>query len=49
MCEVAGNNDKRGDSRATLTALRYYEEIQPAELGAENQKIREAALELLRD
>lgn len=49
MCEVAAVNHKRGDSRATRSALGYHEEIQPAELGAENQLAPDTVLQLLQN
>ncbi len=45
MCEVAAGTD--GDERRVLTAIRYHEELEPSKMGAENDRVRRAALELL--
>jgi hypothetical protein len=49
MCEVAANPGASGDRRAFLKAWRYFEEIEPARLGAENRDVRDRALELLEE
>jgi acyl-CoA dehydrogenase len=49
MCEAASQHHASGDVRATLSAIRYYEEIEPTPPGAENLQAREAALQLLDD
>src|SRR6185437_1981947 len=49
MCEVAAAHHQGGDSRATLNAFGYHEDIQPAELGAQNPLARDTILHLLDD
>jgi hypothetical protein len=49
MCEMATHSEALGDRRSFLTAWRYFEEIEPPKLGAENQDVSDAALELLDD
>jgi alkylation response protein AidB-like acyl-CoA dehydrogenase len=49
MCEVAAGSEAGGDRRAFLKAWRYFEEIEPARLGAENRDVRDRALELLEE
>jgi hypothetical protein len=46
MCEMAASSE---DRRAFLKAWRYLEEIETPRLGAENQDVRVAALELLEE
>jgi hypothetical protein len=46
MCEMAAAT---GDRRLQLTALRYFEEIEPPALGCELPGVRDAARELLAD
>lgn len=48
MCEAASESSA-GDLRRTLSAIRYYEEIESTQPGAENQQVHEAALQLLGD
>jgi acyl-CoA dehydrogenase len=47
MCEVAGGAG--GDERRVLAAIRYFEELERPKLGAEDDRVRRATLELLED
>jgi len=49
MCEAAAQTHSNGDDRQVLTATRYYEEIEEPRLGAEDDRVQRAALELLED
>ena len=49
MCETAAHAHSTGDERRLLTATRYYEELEEPTLGAEDERVRQAALELLED
>jgi alkylation response protein AidB-like acyl-CoA dehydrogenase len=45
MCERA--MEERGKELAVLAAQRYYEELDPPHIGAEDPRVREAALQLI--
>ncbi len=47
MCEVAGGAEE--DERRALKAIRYFEELEEAKMGAEDDRVRRATLELLED
>jgi hypothetical protein len=49
MCETAAQSCSNGDDRRLLTATRYFEELEAPRIGAENQQVRRAVLELLED
>lgn len=49
LCETAAQAYSNGDDRRWLTAIRYYEELEPPKLGAEDERVQHAALELLED
>ncbi len=49
MCEHAAQAYSNGDDRRMLTAIRYYEALEEPKLGAEDQRVCRAALELLDD
>jgi hypothetical protein len=49
MCETAAEAAANGDERRTLAATRYYEELEEPELGAANERVQRAALELLEE
>ena len=49
VCEVAGQAYPTGDERRTLTAKRYYEELEFPKIGGEDEQVRRAALEVLED
>jgi hypothetical protein len=49
LCETAALACANGDERRILTATRFYEELAEPELGAEDARVRRAALELLTD
>jgi alkylation response protein AidB-like acyl-CoA dehydrogenase len=49
MCETAAEAHSNGDDRRMLTATRYYEELEEPKLGAEDQRVCRAALELLEE
>lgn len=47
MCENAGNAASNGNDLPFLAACRYYEELEPPKVGAEDQRIRRFALALI--
>jgi hypothetical protein len=49
MCEAAVQAHSSGDDRRVLTAIRYLEEIEEPQLGADNVRVQHAASELLED
>jgi alkylation response protein AidB-like acyl-CoA dehydrogenase len=49
MCETAAQAYSNGDERRMLTAIRYYEELEEPKIGAEDERVCRAALELLDD
>jgi hypothetical protein len=49
LCESAAQAYSDGDERRWLTAIRYYEELEEPKLGAEDERVHRAALELLQD
>ena len=49
LCEVAGDAHKYGNSLPSHSARRYYEDIEPPAIGAENGAARRRVLELLED
>ena len=49
MCGSAAYACSDGDHRRLLTATRYYEELEKPTLGAEDERVHRAALELLED
>ena len=49
MCEAAAQAYSNADDRRMLTATRYYEELEEPRIGAEDERVRRAALELLDD
>jgi alkylation response protein AidB-like acyl-CoA dehydrogenase len=49
LCEAAAEAYANGDDRRLLTATRYYEELEEPKLGAHDERVHRAALELLED
>ena len=49
MCEAAEQAHSVGNDRRMLTAIRYLEEIEEPQLGAEDVRVQRAASELLED
>ncbi len=49
LCEAASSPQPGGNPVQALTAWRYFEEIEPPALGAEDDHARQGVLELLRD
>ena len=49
LCEAAGDAHKYGNSLPSHSARRYYEDIEPPAIGAENGAARRRVLELLED
>jgi hypothetical protein len=47
LCEAAGNAHRHGNSSPAHSAWRFYEDIEPPALGAENEAARRGVLELL--
>jgi hypothetical protein len=49
MCELASRAASAVSSHCALTALRYFDEIEPPAIGEENEQFRTAAMELLEE
>jgi len=49
MCETAAHCHSNGDERRVLTATRYYEQLDEPKIGAEDERVRRSAFELLED
>ena len=49
MCEFASKAESAASSHCALTAIRYFEEIEPPALGEENEQVRDSAVELLEE
>ncbi len=49
MCEAAALASANGNDRPLLTATRYYEELEAPKLGAEDERVHRAALDLVED
>ena len=49
LCEAAGDAHKHGNSLPSHSAWRYYEDVEPPAIGAENGAARRGVLELLED
>jgi hypothetical protein len=49
LCEAASAAHAKGDPRPAHSAWRYFEEIEPAEFGTEDEAARQGVLELLQD
>lgn len=49
MCEAAAGYKAQGDERYSLTAVRYFEELEPSRIGGENSQVRASAIKLLQD
>lgn len=49
LCEAAGDEHPRGNSLAAYGAWRFYEDIEPAAFGEENEAARRGVLESLEE
>ena len=49
LCEAAGDSHSLGNSLPSLSAWRFYEDIEPIALGSENETARRGVLALLED
>jgi len=49
LCELTSKVEGAASSHCVLTALRYFEEIEPPAIGAENDEVRYHSLELLEE
>ena len=49
MCELASKAEDGTSLHCALTTLRYFEEIEPPAIGAENEKVRSHSIELLEE
>jgi hypothetical protein len=47
MCEIAADANAHGDELPILSAVRYYEEIEPPKIGMENERVRKSAMALI--